>query len=42
MTTAPVRITGRKALKGIDGINADEWTPRELRHGFVSLLPDPK
>ncbi len=21
-------------------INADEWTPRKLRHGFVSLLSD--
>ncbi len=25
---------------GIDGINADEWTPQELRHSFVSLLSD--
>ncbi|MDH6488433.1 tyrosine-type recombinase/integrase [Streptomyces sp. SAI-127] len=30
----------RQALRDIDGVNADEWTPRELRHGFVSLLSD--
>lgn len=35
-----VRRAFRQALKGIDGINADEWTPRELRHSFVSLLSD--
>lgn len=29
-----------EALKGVDGINAEEWTPRELRHSFVSLLSD--
>jgi integrase len=22
------------------GLNPDDWTPRELRHSFVSLLPD--
>ncbi|MFD1048278.1 hypothetical protein ACFQ1S_23440, partial [Kibdelosporangium lantanae] len=22
------------------GLNASEWTPRELRHSFVSLLSD--
>ncbi|GAX53099.1 integrase [Streptomyces olivochromogenes] len=35
-----VRRAFRQALKDADGINADEWTPRELRHSFVSLLPD--
>ncbi|MEU1299358.1 tyrosine-type recombinase/integrase [Streptomyces shenzhenensis] len=29
-----------QALKRVDGINAGEWTPRELRHSFVSLLSD--
>lgn len=28
------------ALEGIDGINTGEWTPRELRHSFVSRLSD--
>ncbi|GAA3373696.1 hypothetical protein GCM10020367_34650 [Streptomyces sannanensis] len=37
---ANVRRAFRQALKGIDGINADDWTPRELRHSFVSLLSD--
>ena len=22
------------------GLNADDWTPRDLRHSFVSLMPD--
>ncbi len=35
-----VRRAFRQALKGIDGISQDEWTPRELRHSFVSLLSD--
>lgn len=30
----------RKALKLVPGMNADDWTPRELRHSFVSLLSD--
>jgi len=30
----------RVALKGIEGLNPDDWTPRELRHSFVSLLSD--
>lgn len=38
LDAAGVRRAFRQALKGVDGINADEWTPRELRHGFVSLL----
>lgn len=35
-----VRRDFRTALHGIDGITADDWTPRELRHSFVSLLSD--
>jgi integrase len=35
-----VRRAFRQALKGAEGINVDEWTPRELRHSFVSLLSD--
>ena len=25
---------------GVDGVEPGEWTPRELRHSFVSLLSD--
>lgn len=35
-----VRRAFRQVLKKAEGINADEWTPRELRHSFVSLLSD--
>ncbi len=35
-----VRRDFRSALKLVEGITADEWTPRELRHSFVSLLSD--
>lgn len=35
-----VRRDFRVALKAVDGINSVEWTPRELRHSFVSLLSD--
>lgn len=35
-----VRRAFRQALKEAEGITADEWTPRELRHSFVSLLSD--
>ncbi|WP_068928130.1 site-specific integrase [Planobispora rosea] len=34
-----VRRAFRKVLKGTD-LTAKEWTPRELRHSFVSLLSD--
>jgi integrase len=37
---ARVRRDFRAAIKGADGVNPDEWTPRELRHSFVSLLSD--
>ncbi|GAA3268547.1 hypothetical protein GCM10010469_42440 [Streptomyces labedae] len=40
LDAANVRRAFRQALKGIDGINPDEWTPRKLRHSFVSLPSD--
>lgn len=35
-----VRRDFRRALVGARGIDPAEWTPRELRHSFVSLLSD--
>ncbi|MFI6609392.1 tyrosine recombinase XerC [Streptomyces sp. NPDC050507] len=35
-----VRRAFRVLLKVVEGIDADDWTPRELRHSFVSLLSD--
>ena len=35
-----VRRDFRNAIKGVSGIYAQDWTPRELRHSFVSLLSD--
>jgi integrase len=35
-----VRRDFRTAIKGVEGIDPAEWTPRELRHSFVSLLSD--
>jgi integrase len=35
-----VRREFRRAIRGAAGVNPDEWTPRELRHSFVSLLSD--
>jgi integrase len=35
-----VRRAYRRALQGAPGIKPTEWTPRELRHSFVSLLSD--
>jgi integrase len=35
-----VRRSFRVAIRGIPGINPADWTPRELRHSFVSLLSD--
>ncbi|MER5723528.1 site-specific integrase [Streptomyces sp. NPDC002418] len=35
-----VRRAFRQALKEVEGVDADDWTPRELRHSFVSLLSD--
>lgn len=37
---ADVRRAFRNAIRGIDGLNPADWTPRELRHSFVSLLSD--
>ena len=37
---AHVRRDFRLAIAGADGVNPAEWTPRELRHSFVSLLSD--
>ena len=30
----------RRALKLVPGLEPEDWTPRELRHSFVSLLSD--
>ncbi|MFH7600019.1 site-specific integrase [Streptomyces racemochromogenes] len=35
-----VRRAFRQAIAGAEEIDAKEWTPRELRHSFVSLLSD--
>ncbi len=35
-----VRRDFRNAIRGAEGIEPDDWTPRELRHSFVSLLSD--
>lgn len=35
-----VRRDFRAAIRGADGVEPAEWTPRELRHSFVSLLSD--
>ena len=40
LDAANVRRAFRQALKDVDGVDAAEWTPRELRHSFVSLLSD--
>lgn len=39
MSAANVRRAVRRILRNA-GLNAEEWTPRELRHSFVSLLSD--
>lgn len=33
-----VRRDFRKVIEGIDGIDPAQWTPRELRHSFVSVM----
>jgi integrase len=38
MDAANVRRDLRRALKLVRGIDPAQWTPRELRHSFVSLL----
>ncbi|MDT0319276.1 site-specific integrase [Streptomyces millisiae] len=40
LDAANVRRAFRRAIAKADGINPTEWTPRELRHSFVSLLSD--
>jgi integrase len=40
LDSADVRRDFRTAIRRAPGINAQEWTPRELRHSFVSLLSD--
>lgn len=40
MDSANVRRGFRRALALVPGIVPEEWTPRELRHTFVSLLSD--
>jgi integrase len=40
LDAADVRRDFRTAIRGAPGIDADAWTPRELRHSFVSLLSD--
>jgi integrase len=37
---ANVRRDFRRALALVPGLEAKEWTPRELRHSFVSVLSD--
>ncbi|UNO40710.1 site-specific integrase [Streptomyces sp. MST-110588] len=40
LDSANVRREFRRAIKGVDGIVPEEWTPRELRQSFVSILSD--
>jgi integrase len=40
LDAADVRRDFRVAIRRVPGIDADAWTPRELRHSFVSLLSD--
>jgi integrase len=40
LDAANVRRAFREAIEEAPGIEASEWTPRELRHSFVSLLSD--
>ena len=40
MNAANVRRDFRRALALVPGLNPQDWTPRELRHSFVSLLSD--
>ncbi|MEU7834519.1 site-specific integrase [Nonomuraea sp. NPDC049129] len=40
LDAANVRRALRNVIKDADGLNPKEWTPRELRHSFVSLLSD--
>ena len=40
MDAPNVRRDFRAALKAVPGLDPAEWTPRELRHSFVSVLAD--
>ncbi|MEU3253205.1 site-specific integrase [Streptomyces sp. NPDC006997] len=40
LDSANVRREFRRVLARVDGITAEEWTPRELRQTFVSILSD--
>jgi integrase len=40
LDAANVRRDFRRALALVPGLNPAEWTPRELRHSFVSVLSD--
>jgi integrase len=40
LDAANVRRDFRRALGRVPGIDPQAWTPRELRHSFVSLLSD--
>lgn len=40
MDAANVRRDLRRALALVPGIASESWTPRELRHSFVSVLSD--
>lgn len=40
LDASDVRREFRRAIHGAPGLDATEWTPRELRHSFVSLLSD--
>ncbi|MEV5770790.1 site-specific integrase [Streptomyces antimycoticus] len=40
LDAANVRLHFRRVLGKVKGIAPEEWTPRELRHSFVSLLSD--
>ena len=40
MDPANVRRDLRRALKLVPGLDPEDWTPRELRHSFVSLFSD--
>jgi integrase len=40
LDAANVRRAFRTAIRAAEGVTAADWTPRELRHSFVSLLSD--
>ncbi|MGB9282200.1 MAG: site-specific integrase [Pseudonocardiaceae bacterium] len=40
LDASDVRREFRRAIGDVTGLDAAQWTPRELRHSFVSLLSD--